>query len=500
MHRQHGRRVKEAMAAFMSTPLDEILERHLREDPREAAVALFHAVVASVPAYSLFLTEHGVDPATILSFADFRRVPPVTKQGYVQRHPLHQLCRDGQLEACDMIAVSSGSTGEPTFWPRFITDELAIAARFEQVFHDSFRAHERTTLAVVCFALGTWVGGMFTASCCRHVAQKGYPITTITPGNDKDEIFRVLAALGPSFDQVVLLGYPPFLKDVVDTGRARGVDWQRLHVRLVTAGEVVSEAWRALMADRLGSTQPLFDTASLYGTADAGVLGNETPLSIAVRRFLAERPEAARAVFGQDRLPTLVQYDPMSRFFEVDGGALFFTGDNGIPLVRYGILDTGGVVPFEAMMATLAGFGFDPLPLLEGGIARPMPFVYVFGRSDFTVSFYGANVFPENVTVGLEQPGVREWVTGKFVLEVRHDAAQDEHLAVVVELGPGEAAGEARREAAARSIEEHLCRLNSEFRSYVPEGRRAPRVELVPAGDPAWFPAGGKHRYTRRPG
>jgi phenylacetate-CoA ligase len=34
----------------------------------------------------------------------------------------------------------------------------------------------------------------------------------------------------------------------------------------------------------------------------------------------------------------------------------------------------------------------------------------------------------------------------------------------------------------------------------VPEGRRAPRVTLVPAGDPAYFPAGVKHRYTKKPG
>ncbi len=393
------------------------------------------------------------------AFADFQRVPAVTKASYVQKHPLAQLCRGGRLAACDMVAVSSGSTGSPTFWPRSLPDELAIAVRFEQVFQDSFAAHERSTLAVVCFALGTWVGGMFTAACCRHLAAKGYPVTVITPGNNKDEILRVVGEIGPSFDQVVLLGYPPFLKDVVDAGTARGVDWSRLSVRLVTAGEVFSEAWRTLMAERIGSTAPVYDFASLYGTADAGVLGNETPLSIAIRRFLAARPEAARAVFGQDRLPTLVQYDPLSRFFEevsgpagglvgagsIGGRALLFSGDNGVPLVRYGILDTGGVVPYEAMMARLEGLGFDPLPLLARGGARPLPFVYVFGRSDFTVSFYGANVFPENVTVGLEQPDVGAWVTGKFVMEVEHGADHDELLSIVVELAPGEAAGEARR-------------------------------------------------------
>jgi phenylacetate-CoA ligase len=32
---------------------------------------------------------------------------------------------------------------------------------------------------------------------------------------------------------------------------------------------------------------------SLYGTADAGVLDNETPKSVSIRRFLAGRPDLA---------------------------------------------------------------------------------------------------------------------------------------------------------------------------------------------------------------
>jgi phenylacetate-CoA ligase len=65
----------------------------------------------------------------------------------------------------------------------------------------------------------------------------------------------------------------------------------------------------------MGSENPCDDFASLYGTADAGVLGNETPLSICIRRFLARTPAAAKALFGESRLPTLVQYDPSSRLF-----------------------------------------------------------------------------------------------------------------------------------------------------------------------------------------
>ena len=62
---------------------------------------------------------------------------------------------------------------------------------------------------------------------------------------------------------------------------------------------------------------------------------------------------------------------------------------------------------------------------------------------------------------------------------------------------PGEDAAPGRTEAAAESILAQLRRLNSEFAHYVPPGYQIPRVTLLPAGDPDYFPVGVKHRYTR---
>jgi phenylacetate-CoA ligase len=439
----------------------------------------------------------------VRSFDDFSKLPLLTKSNYLSQHPLADLCRAGTLEGCDMVAVSSGSTGQPTFWPRTVHDELLIARRFEQVLHDSFRADQRRTLAVVCFALGTWVGGMYTAGCCRHVAARGYPLMVVTPGNNVAEILRVVQRLGDDFDQIVLLGYPPFLKDVIDAGRASGVDWPRYQPKLVMAGEVFSEEWRTLVGQRSGSSQPCFDSASLYGTADAGVLGNETPLSISIRRFLARHPSAARELFGESRLPTLVQYDPRLRLFETreSDGTLLFSGGNGIPLVRYHIADSGGLVSYADMLAFVGRHGFDPLAEVQAASdrgARAMPFAYVFGRADFTISYFGANVYPENVTVGLEQAPVDAWVTGKFVMQAREDDDRNRYLSIVVELGPGVEPDQAKAEVVAESILRNLLRLNSEFANYVPAARQRPHVELASQGDPAYFPVGVKHRYTRR--
>lgn len=503
MHQQQPGRTLNAFEAFLTTPLDATLSRHHAPGAVEQQLlALAQSVAAGVPAYRALLAEQQIDPATVTSMGEYTGLPIVTKRNYLQQHPLPSLCRDGQIDACDFVAVSSGSTGSPTLWPRFLTDELQIAARFEQVFHDSFHADQRSTLAVVCFTLGTWVGGMFTAACCRYLSSKGYPITVVTPGNNREEIFRVVQQLAPYYEQVVLLGYPPALKDIIDVGRARGVDWPSYRVKLVMAGEVFSEEWRALVGERLGAHDVCYDSAALYGTADAGVLASETPLSICIRRFLAAHPEAARQLFGESRMPTLAQYDPMSRYFEAVDRTLIFSGDNGIPLIRYNILDTGGIISFADMLAFLAGWGFDPIAEL-GGVqtrgARDMPFVYVFGRSDFTVSFFGANIYPENIAVGLEQPEVSSLVTGKFVLEVRETEDRDPFLAVVVELAPGVAGDAGSQARVGASILEHLLRLNSEFRNYVPQAYQAPQVQLALAGDPDYFPVGVKHRYTRRP-
>lgn len=518
---QQQRAIK-AFQEFLTTPLETRLQQHLNSNNESALVALFHDVVATVPAYKTFLTQHDINPDTIQTFEDFQKLPLVTKENYISRHPLADLCRNGDLSACDMIAASSGSTGKPTFWTRFFTDELQIATRFEQIFKNSFDADTKSTLAVICFALGTWVGGIYTTNCCRYLASKGYPVTVITPGNNKDEIIRVVQELGSAFEQVVLLGYPPFLKDVIDSGIARGVEWQQYQVKLVMAGEVFSEEWRSLVGERIGSINPCYDSASLYGTADAGVLGNETPLSICIRRFLAENPDAAKALFRESRLPTLVQYDPINRFFEVKDGTLLFSGDNGIPLIRYNIMDTGGIISYDAMLQFLAQWGFDPVVELSAlpknihnskqdveNIHNPqqdasstrginqLPFVYIFGRSNFTVSYFGANIYPENVTVGLEQPVIKEWITGKFVLQVVEDADKNRFLSVVVELAPRVESSEDKTQAIANSILSQLKRLNTEFANYVPQEYQMPQIILAPMGDREYFPIGVKHRYTR---
>lgn len=485
---------------FISTPLDKLLLDQQSINPEDHILALFHRCVAEVPAYRKFLEAQNVNPTNITTYRTFCALPLMDKASYIYAYPLAERCLGGNLKSSDRVAVSSGSTGQPTFWPRSIADELDVAVRFEQVFKDSFHAHERTTLTVVCFALGNWVGGLYTTSCCWHLTSKGYPLMVATPGNNKAEIFRVIQALAPHFEQTVLLGYPPFVKDVIDSGIAEGIDWATYNPKLIFAGEVFSEEWRSLVLKRIGSTSPCYDSASLYGTADGGVLGNETPLSIAIRRWFSVHPEAARNLFGESRLPTLVQYDPASRFFELHDDTLVVSGENSVPLLRYHIADKGGLVSFEDMWAFLNNHGVHSLAELgldNSSQTRSLPFVFVFGRADFTVSYYGANIYPENVTVGLEQPEFTSWISGKFVLETRETDNSDKYLHIAVELLPAIQGTIKLSEKIAESVKTQLLRLNSEFANYTPAERQLPQITLYSFADSDYFPVGVKHRYTR---
>jgi phenylacetate-CoA ligase len=172
-----------------------------------------------------------------------------------------------------------------------------------------------------------------------------------------------------------------------------------------------------------------------------------------------------------------------------------------VPLVRYHIADRGGIMPFDRMMTALQDLGADPVAAVKnsgGPEPRRQPFVWVFGRTDFTVSFFGANVFPETISLGLEQPEVRARVTGKFVMEVKEGLADKPRLTIAVELAAGQHGTSELGDTAAAAILAQLRRLNSEFANYVPTEFQTPLVTLYPQGHPEYFPVGVKHRYSRK--
>ena len=127
-----------------------------------------------------------------------------------------------------------------------------------------------------------------------------------------DDLLRLIPVLAPDYNQTVIFCYPPFGMSLVDKGTE--IPWPSFNLKFVCAGEVFSEEWRSLLAKKCAILPT--SIVSIYGTADAGVLAHETPTSIHIRQWLAKRPDIAKLVFSVDRLPSLFQYDPLSRYLE----------------------------------------------------------------------------------------------------------------------------------------------------------------------------------------
>ncbi|MGH3540176.1 MAG: hypothetical protein ACRDQJ_18105, partial [Pseudonocardiaceae bacterium] len=87
-----GNVLRAALDRFQATGLGDALSCPAPGEAEQRALALFTSVVAMVPAYRTFLAEHDVDPAAVRTVDDFRALPLLTKDNYLRRHPLAQLC------------------------------------------------------------------------------------------------------------------------------------------------------------------------------------------------------------------------------------------------------------------------------------------------------------------------------------------------------------------------------------------------------------------------
>ncbi|GED95964.1 phenylacetate--CoA ligase family protein [Gordonia crocea] len=456
----------------------------------ERAVDIANRALRHVPAYRDFTGGRG--PVTA---AGFGSLPPTGKVDYLQRYRVADLVWHGDPSTAGTWSATSGSTGAPTYFPRDALAGADAASAYDRIFR-AFGAHHRSTLVVVCFAMGSWIGGTYTYLAALELKRRGLRISVATPGIDADAAVDVLTTLGPHYDQVVLTGYPPFVKDVLDQAAPEALAQQ---IRILLAGEAITEPWRDHLLRRIGAPGQTDRICLIYGTAEAGVMGHETPLTTDIRRAAVADPALDRLLFGEagSRTSTFVEFDPQARFTEsVDGFLLFTCDSSAMPLIRYRINDVGTVVDGPALRDLLHETGHH-------GLAAQVPpsggFLTLAGRPDVAETFYSLNIYPADLRETFDDPRFADDVTGKFVVEARHDDQHDQQLTITAELSTAAGLGDAIVHALTTACTEALSRNNREYRALRASigDRATPRVRLCPRGSGPFAPA-TKHRYTGR--
>lgn len=494
------------------------LQRELKRKPEEywlkrgehLALRLFRSMAERVPAYKDFLKKHQIKADIIKNIKDFQKLPLISKDNYLKKYPLEKVCWDGIFTGKHWdISSTSGSTGAPFYFPRDDVKNWQYAITAELYLRNNFEIHRRSTLYINCFALGVWIGGVFTYEAIKLLAKRGkYPLTIINPGLNKTEIIKVVKNLGDKFEQVILGGYPPFIKDVIDDGELEGIDWKKYNLGIVFSAEAFSEKFRNYISQRVGWKNIYTGSLNHYGTVDLGTMAHETPLSILIRRLALRKKTLYRKIFPQEpaQLPTLAQYLPEMFFFEEIDEGVVCSAYGGLPLVRYDLKDRGGVMTLKETRSNLENEKVNLKKEINKAKIKKnvwnLPLVYVYERKDLSISFFGANIYPETVRRALQVKILSKFLTGKFTIMTKKDQRQNPFLEINIELKKNiksKSLNKNLRKCVSEVILENLLKENSEFHSVFydqKEGKLMPEIIFWPYESEPYFQAGGKQKWV----
>lgn len=470
------------------------------------ALSLFKDAAKRVPAYKDFLKKHHVDPAKIKTFKDFELLPTTDKKSYLREYPLEKLAWDGHLNKPIVYTSTSGSTGEPFYFPREQKLDWQYSILAEEFLRNSSYGTGGPTLVIVGFGMGVWIGGIITYKAFEIAAQRSnLPVSIITPGTNKAEIFHALRNLGPHYKQIILVGYPPFIKDLIDEAPKEGINLKKIKLRLLFAAESFTEKFRDYLLNKTEIDNPYLDTLNIYGTADIGAMAYETPVSILIRRLATKDDLLFKKLFGGiSKTPTLAQYNSLFITFEAPKGEILLTGSNTLPLIRYAIGDHGGVLNFNDIIIKLSSEGINfEKEIKKADIEKSIserPFVYVYERSDLSTKLSGAIIYPEHIKDVLHGRDLGDSLTGKFTLVTKSDRKHSQYLEVNIELKPKIKESKNLEKLTMEHIVKSLLEKNAEYRylfNMTPH-RVKPRIIFWEYGHPLHFKTGIKQKWVKK--
>src|SRR3984893_12500488 len=412
------------------------------------AHAVYLKARMTCPAYQDFLDKMGYEEKGRWRL---NALPEMTKENYIKKYSIEQRCYGGAIpKAGVVIDESSGSTGMPNNWVRSAAERTDVKRILQLNYQLIFR--NSGCILLNCFALGPWATGM---NVSMSLVEMGI-LKSIGP--DQKKLENTLELFGPKYHYLIF-GYPPFIRGFVDETR---LDLARYQFDLIVGGEGLSEGLRSHLR------QYARHVISSFGASDLEInIAVETELTIALRRLCLKNEALSEQLFGRDTPPMIFQYNALDYTIETNGESelLFTVGrqSGAAPKIRYNLRDSGGVLSFRALARVLENNRI----LLSALATRysSLPLLFVFGRNDATVPFYGAKIYPADLERVINEDAVLALEIHSFQLKVVEDALLTHQLEVHLELTKGRGDGRPTEiEKLQETIFDGLVRVNQDFR------------------------------------
>jgi len=477
--------------------LDNLLkikgEDYWQTQGERRSLKVFHQAASQVPGYRDFLKINKIDPNRIKTIADFKFVPFTDTKNYTSQYSLADRSWNGNLQSAKIIATSSGTSGEPKFWPRGLYQEGEATIVHELLYRNLFQIDQYRTLLIIGFPMGIYVSGIATLLPSWLLASGKHNLTIISAGNNKNEVLRAVKHLQDDHEQVLLVGHPFFIKDVIETGRREKIDWTKRRLKMMFCSEGFSEDWRRYVSKEAGLPPGSWNMFSTYGSSEMLLMAYETPVTVLLRNILDRHNKLQRQLFGNIvNLPNLFQYNPLWRYTEVENRELLFTSTSGLPLIRYNLHDIGQIISLAEVEKII--------PKLESRQLNHwrLPFLALWGRSDNTVIFYAANIYPEHITHALNDNVLFGKLTGKFVMRKDYLQNMDQFLEINIELKKGIKSTKKLTQFIQERMVNELKKVNAEYfdaSNHLQDKDLKPRINLWSYQDEKYFKPGLKPKY-----
>ncbi len=354
---------------------------------------------------------------------DFFSLPVTSKQTYVSHYSFAERMIEQPYDSFGLIR-SSGFSGIPCYWPQSKSNFKMLDHIIKMQLETVYNVHQKKTMAVVGLALGSWIGGESLSFLFKSFArQTDYPFLVFSPGNQFDEIIEILSVFQDQFDQFLVCICPSAIRYLFLRAKEKNTKLPYQKMKFIVLGESFSESLRIGLQDELGLPYDPSFMLSIYGSADTGLLGFESPLTSGIRSMFHLYPQIAKQFGFEHENPTFFHNADPAHFLEDCNGELLVTASKTMPLVRYNLKDKVKLVSGKQFFQLLNDkktsipqrFSWILNPEFQQSLGDLLLF---FNRSDQALFFFGTTYTCEMFNDIIHSQELSPFLTGLYKVSV----------------------------------------------------------------------------------
>jgi phenylacetate-CoA ligase len=356
------------------------------------------------------------------------------------------------------------------YWPCLRSHDRYAAWSARRFLESCFAIRRKRTLAIVGAALGSWIGGDQISWLLKSASLRArYSFSVFAPGNNHAEIIDIITEVEPRVDQIILFLCSSYIRYLQLRAESLGKTLPLSKLRYMVLGESIPERVRMSLQARAGVPPQEPFMLSFYGSADTGMLGIESPSSVALRKLLTLNEGLAAELGFSEPVPHLFHYCAPDTYLETIDGELCVTRWQGIPIVRYNLHDKARLYRWRTLRgavlkSNLIQTSDGPLREVVRKSRTYLPdLIAVEGRTDALI--LGGSNFSEAILDEVVRTTALESVlTGMYKVRLGLRDGQ-QVFEFDLELRPGVTLDAEAADRVYDALIQALCRVQPEFRS-----------------------------------